>query len=667
MYAYSILPGIMVAFDEDEVSDTILRRNDLTGIMFDWNTRKVATGTLTEKSQVAAERHLESIVKSPALSDDVIYAMRTLMLTDTIPPRMETRDLDSRLDSIEDLKRSNWRPSAIAASQLSGELATHNSDLLRLDYDILRLQLDIEKSHAEVKALVTERLQKQKAADKCQAWLSSVRLLPLDVLARIFKYAKSDDVDSEMSTLTLSHVCSSWRNAALDCRSLWNDLVLELWSPERSTSLASLLNFWYGRSNASLPLFLSLSVKDDLDESTGETLTQTLTERSTRLQVFRLSISGVNYDPLNAHQFLRPFLGRSGDSFPVLRELVLVDHTRREDLDITVFENSPRLQRVVLNLEKVTVGRARNLLPWAQLTHLRFGGIITVTTFIEVFFNATQLVHAEFFHVSVSTDDEDVFLSDDLVTFPHLRHLTIRSDSALVVGHDFGGEFNHALRKARMPQLRHLALLNGYLKMDSGGMLVFPDTLLGTNVQKYSLVHLTLSNINCEDLTVFHVCVFLSMCPFLQRLNLHLDLPPLDLLRALTSKGDDADDNIPEPPKLHYLTSFLFGFQADRVHESVMVDDVAKSFSALAFKWINQPDKTGYLNRLTLCMCDGTRAFFYTQDYSPVTDRVTGLIEDGLGEHARDVRLKVYALNSYEHVISFMDSDDPTREIPEPL
>ncbi|KAG6846706.1 hypothetical protein H0H93_012333, partial [Arthromyces matolae] len=361
-----------------------------------------------------------------ALSGDVIDATKKLI--EAKPAEMtKTHSFDARLGTVEDLQRSNWRPNALQAAQLEEELAIRNSELLQMDYDILRIQLDVDKAHVALKALIRDRLEKQKAADECQAWLSSARLLPLDALTKIFEYAKSERLDSKVSILTLSHVCSSWRNASLTCRSLWNDLVFDAWNPKRSPTLASFLDFWHGRSNHSLPLHLSLSVTTSLDQSTDETITQDLIEHASRLEVLRLSISSSRHEGLNANEVLAPFFALPAGSCPALHELHLVDHTplQPDTLSefplITAFNNSPQLKKVVLNLDRLIVSGVDGLLPWSQLTYLAIGGTITVAAFVRVFFDSTQLTYAAFYHVSVLTAHQTLAIPADPVIFPYLR------------------------------------------------------------------------------------------------------------------------------------------------------------------------------------------------------------------------------------------------------
>ncbi|KAG6823048.1 hypothetical protein H0H93_004331, partial [Arthromyces matolae] len=91
--------------------------------------------------------------------------------------------------SIDVLERSNQRLMEQQTEHFKSKIKEKNKELLHVDYKILRLQLELNKCASEIRSLVGTRLDMQKEVDSNHIWISSARLLPVDIIILILQYA----------------------------------------------------------------------------------------------------------------------------------------------------------------------------------------------------------------------------------------------------------------------------------------------------------------------------------------------------------------------------------------------------------------------------------------------------------------------------------------------
>ncbi|KAG6888322.1 hypothetical protein C0995_009189 [Termitomyces sp. Mi166 len=656
--------------DYDERLESQERRYDLLGIRFDWRFRKIATDVLSGAYQLELESQLDAL--GPTLSEDVADAAKELDHDGQVASLQDTRKQESSREAhsniVEDLKRSNFPPTPGQALLLKSDLETRNSELLSIDHDILRLQLKINESLAAMHTLLRVRLEKQKEATYRQSWLSSARLLPADVLIRILKFAKSNLVGSRTSVLQLSHVCSSWRHAALTCRSLWNDIALNLWSPtDEQATFSSLLSFWFGRANhQSLPLSLDVLIETEIDAEVGEDFFRGVNPFVSRLGNIEITIRRSLWrNNLNTLTNLGPFLGCSGGSLSQLSHLCLIDDTDPEgeaerDLPfITVFDQSPFLHTVVLHLTPPMFRNNDHLhFPWSQLTCLTIGGHISVRGFANIFFQCRRLCTVVFYYLDLEARNDDVWMTSipqAPVTFPDLKEFRLRlsksSRHPLII--------RDILSKIRLPMVQVITFIGGtYHFRDHADVDIPLSDILSLSLDKHlSLRRLALMNvvIDLQDLLSL-----LNAVPMLEDLSLCTPLSPQPLLEALTRNENLVAEH--QIPSLSNLVSFLFTFHALKVHENPDVDLVANAFGSLVASWITDPTRRGSLSEASLCMGDDSRflgRIIDPIDIQPVCDRVEELIHHQIGKDS-DVRVVVRVFDQFQSFVDFVHMGDPT-------
>ncbi|KAG6835386.1 hypothetical protein H0H93_001964 [Arthromyces matolae] len=394
---------------------------------------------------------------------------------------------------------------------------------------------------------------------------------------------------------------------------------------------------------------LSSRILDDLDPTTGADIVEALLKRAHLFGVFELTIQEGKpaMTELNTREVLAPLFAAPG-SFFELRELHFVDHSppRRgsEFQQITVFQDSPHLYKVNLAMNFVEHPKVENFIAWYQLTDLTIGGRMSFPAFTYIFFECRRLQFAEFFFVDFRLDDglNDRFIPTVPIIFPDLQSLSIRIGYINLTFGDVG--FDQVLEKARLPKAHSLCLMNGFYEFRSYGHFAFPfGQLLALESNRYPLLrNIILSN---ADIDVQTLCQFLKLCSCLESLALHLPLPPIEILQALTERKEGAD--------LSSLSSFLFAFEVDALHENTEVDLVSDAFGALIASWINHPQHRRPLQEFTLCMCDGKSL---RRNTDPVCERVDKRLRQMVREKA-GVKIRVNALVFFEDLMDILDSE----------
>ncbi|THU89872.1 hypothetical protein K435DRAFT_677003, partial [Dendrothele bispora CBS 962.96] len=118
-----------------------------------------------------------------------------------------------------------WIPSESEASQIEQEIVDCSSDIAKYDTEIETLEGVLEE-------LRRKRCEIQRYSDERRSLLSPIRKLPIEILGEIFAASCSGygllittnpEPEGKISahTLTLSHVCSQWRNFVISTPSLW--------------------------------------------------------------------------------------------------------------------------------------------------------------------------------------------------------------------------------------------------------------------------------------------------------------------------------------------------------------------------------------------------------------------------------------------------------------
>ncbi|RDB22463.1 hypothetical protein Hypma_010272 [Hypsizygus marmoreus] len=267
------------------------------------------------------------------------------------------------------------------------------ADAAVIDQEIVRLQLRMNGLFREMQGLKDIRLRKQKEADCFKAFLSPVRLIPSEILARIFSYCCSGEFRPRLdsSPLRLGHVCSLWRNAAVNSPGLWDTLLMNFfkWSDLSSNPrrLRGLLSFWF--TNASIRS-LTLALSADRYYQGPQVILEELRPFSARISTLRLETGEI--------RSLAPFLHLPGGHIPSLATLSLYANGAGTGTPITVFDSAQCLQAVLLAIDPVIIGDTSHFIfPWSQLTRLDIRRRLPLGVWYNIFLQCVHLHDGAFF------------------------------------------------------------------------------------------------------------------------------------------------------------------------------------------------------------------------------------------------------------------------------
>ncbi|KAG6890654.1 hypothetical protein C0992_000224 [Termitomyces sp. T32_za158] len=541
-----------------------------------------------------------NIVQCFTLSPDAVHVIKT-ELNDLEIERAKLRD--SAVTSVgvvaNRLKRSNQRPTSDQVSVLKTLLAQKNSELAKIESDLLRLQLKINDDIDALKELERLKTEKQAEANSCESWLVSSRLLPLEVITRIFQYSidyRGPSIYYRTSPFSLSHVCSTWRNSALGYSRFWNDLELEL-SNIRKPNIGLLFDLWYGRANRYRPLSLSLKADGFTNEDVVLNLASHFTKFSPRMTTVSVEMSG-------GPESLAAFLVSPGGSFSNLESLTIIETYFAEEanpLPITVFDHSPRLRTVTLRVPRYMFeGDSRLFLPWTQLTHLHVGGPLLIQSFAIILFECTQLQNASFHDINLAdrSDTREPIIPPSPVEFPHLTDLRVR-----INGPFFSHDISDVLEMMLLPNVDNLNLTGSTFSFYSRNDYLFPvDFIIPPRNRFPPMRHLLLAY---ADISRHELLSALVASPLLESLTICLDhISPISLLKVLTRNRSNGESD--STPSLSNLTSFTFAcviFEQEGDNNEFDPDAFSEAFIALITSWTTDSKRRRPLQKISLFVC----------------------------------------------------------------
>jgi len=218
--------------------------------------------------------------------------------------------------------------------------------------------------------------------------------LPVEILTEIFLFclvpktgplSTPPSVCSSQAPLLLCHVCSSWRQLALQTPALWTSLTIKvlpedtLVVAERHSESASC---WFSRSKSHLieleiGQYAYLQLEEYEDIYSANFMIELVRPQAERIRSLCLSFQDFHdLCCVLQYQDREESLPHHAWSFPNLEYLTLNLHPYDTDNDggsgnrvLTALESMPKLRTVVLNY--VTMSNEPNInLPWAQLTCL---------------------------------------------------------------------------------------------------------------------------------------------------------------------------------------------------------------------------------------------------------------------------------------------------------
>ncbi|KIK50098.1 hypothetical protein GYMLUDRAFT_494654 [Collybiopsis luxurians FD-317 M1] len=227
---------------------------------------------------------------------------------------------------------------------MSSEAASETGALKRRLEEEIRREQELKAEHERVK--LAYEMQRD-LVFRIRNSFTAVHQFPSEILSEFFCAYMEACQDTPLAQLLLTHVCSTWRNVALNnTPKLWTTLYLSLGKDITFTDHPSMITDWLNRSG-SLPLTLRIKVPRpkahfyirQIDaKGFPVEIAEALVPFSFRVQ--SLSLHG-------PPKSLMPILILSNPSFPILEEMELIIHRQPwntkwpKKQQITSFGKSP--------------------------------------------------------------------------------------------------------------------------------------------------------------------------------------------------------------------------------------------------------------------------------------------------------------------------------------
>ncbi|KAG5635325.1 hypothetical protein H0H81_011719 [Sphagnurus paluster] len=399
-----------------------------------------------------------------------------------------------------------------------------------------------------------------------------IRLLPLETLIEIFSYTvKPWSVPRiDQAPMSVSQVCSTWRQASFMCPVLWKTLKIDGLADHPDNFQSNILSWWFERANRSS---LSFSLSQGLvgsNHKLTERILDALFPFSHRLAHLHLSVTSLNE--------LDPFLSdNSGTRLPLLKKLDLgVRHDPVEIRTIGVFRSASALRDATLGIPSDILAISSYFaFPWGQLTRLTIVSPLTSSAFSWIIIQCEQLVYASLFvDVALSSGLEDP-PSPLPVTLAHLSTLILKVDDC-----SDDSTLEDTLDRLVLPSLKKIQ----FSISDTESQFKFSKAI--PSLEYTSLTCLVIVNGVSYPYELSHV---LKLCNALEELAIeNVRVFACELLETLLRCAYF----------LPSLTSFVFVFEDEDFD-----DELAEIFSELVQEWARDPARRQPLKAVTLYGC----------------------------------------------------------------
>ena len=424
-------------------------------------------------------------------------------------PRAHDRGRRSILSDIDVFRR---HPSPQDVTELQALIATNETSLASLNEEI-------EACSRQLSALRTKSYAHISAIRRCQAAMTLARLLPPELLAKIFEHAS--EAGWTRAPIVVSQVCSTWRAAAQSHPSVWSRLTVKLdtrdpvgwvkhWLPMArhaplhitiihtapTTSLRQVMALLLERSEQWVSLTLDLHLAD-----TRQVLA-TCTARFTKLRSIGLSLVATDESIETAE-------GTTGFT--------------------NAFQDAPALTSVSI------VGNVlpRDLPPRITSLRIEYSGpsgssIDTPRSIIEALRNLPDLEALSLQLGAIATAPHDIPETE----LPKLKTLTfedLRSGGFLVLDYLTASSLTHLSAHAQShpdvygPPFRSIRFLEGSPNLETlefGGVDIWPDEWLLILPLLPKLRRLYLHDSNINDEVIEGMFGKSGLCPDLQQIDL---------------------------------------------------------------------------------------------------------------------------------------------------
>ncbi|KAF7784791.1 hypothetical protein Agabi119p4_956 [Agaricus bisporus var. burnettii] len=348
------------------------------------------------------------------------------------------------MHNLEMILSSNIPPTRDEATSVKGLLDGEATTLSALLEDIAHLQ---NRLH-----ILRERYQDSHAkVQRYQAVLSPVRLLPPELVRKVFLLCTEESVTELMTPLSntpplsLAQICSGWREVALATPELWKNIAFRGDSTNGIANFKNLMQLWLSRCHTT-PIALTLSLQSQT--AIDNLLLDVVAPYSTSIETLELHLETALF---------AAFADFPPEAFPRLRCIRFYgtrveNNTSRGGLclwdPITApFQFAPQLTDVFVSIPETKINLENLNLPWSQLSSLHLAEtIVTSTAFLRILAAGSNLVSC-----SVRCVSENVTTSadSDIITLPFLTSLSLFMEA---------GNLAEVLRNISIPAIKTLSL-----------------------------------------------------------------------------------------------------------------------------------------------------------------------------------------------------------------
>ncbi|KAK7021233.1 F-box domain-containing protein [Favolaschia claudopus] len=369
---------------------------------------------------------------------------------------------------------------------------------------------------------------------------TQINLLPFELLSNIFLLCIDADSGTYVQdAYTVSHVCTHWRNVAINTPQIWTGPITVSVHPyfireaeEERPVYAEGLRAWLARSE---PLSISMSLEGfrmgmwSPKTKTSSRITQELAQTTSRWHSLR-----------TRHSVLTSLIKTlaEGGPFTSLEELELEDmvETDGQNTDVAAsvsFLNAPRLHKLTINMV------CRIPMPWTQLSHLNLHALgHSYSAILDILGSCSGLVHTSIVLSALHSPP-----AVRATPGPQLNRLESLS---LTVAVRFGMWVMSFLDLVHAPDLESMAFLCR-IKPALWGVSHLTDFQSRSPNITNLVVGWNGSPLPCADLISI-----LTHSPHLTNLTLDDCFFDNEFLRALTVKGDAVSSSL--APRLSSLT-----------------------------------------------------------------------------------------------------------------
>ncbi|TFK40640.1 hypothetical protein BDQ12DRAFT_601305 [Crucibulum laeve] len=286
--------------------------------------------------------------------------------------------------------------------------------------------------------------------------LHFIHRLPIEILAHIFVLGSEDDF---MFPVTVSHVCRSWRNIALNTPSLWRRIFL---NPKE--------HMWRERIRRARACSLDIQLLPAMPHRSGIHRPQYLDLYAVQWYMYivlpylhrwrSLEIRFAEFAPYLWNAALSSCCSRNSSQAPLLEELSLVFPSNDDTKEFCLFSGyAPRLRRVTLDGIRLTwLPSLFGNLTFLDYTHDGFTvGHQAVSDVLSILTVSSRLVELRvlFPHQHASSGPETTVPTARRVALPNLTHLQLRAS-----GSDIPFELAHLVTFLYTPSLASLRLVD---------------------------------------------------------------------------------------------------------------------------------------------------------------------------------------------------------------